>query len=793
LRRGPTSVTASGLLGALKRIDDIGTLDLTDLDLSKVPMARRNALARYGMSAKAQALRQMTPERRIATLLVTAQHLEAVAYDVLDVFDLLVLSLGNRVDRQGLKARLETLPSLDKAAQTLRHVVLQVIEAESKKAELNVSQLFEAVFAVVPKEQMLQAAEVVADLTKNPEEIHAEEMLRRYSYVRQFLLTFITTMPFHSTDAGKPVLAALRYLLELEGRKKIELREVVSEVVTKAWHKRVVEGEHINRPAYTLCVLEVLRESLRRRDVFVTGSARWNDPRIRLLSDKAWQEQKSKVCLSLGLTADPDSALAMYAQQLDDAYHQVAARLDDNHEVSFKSIKGKKGERPVLEADAALEETTSLRALRDAVAARLPKVDLPELLLEVNAWTGFSQAFTHISESSSVVDDLTISVCALLVAEACNVGLEPMVKPAYSALTRHRLSWVDQHYLRAETLAAANARLVNHQATLALAQQWGGGHLASVDGLRFVVPVRTINAAPNPRYFGPGRGVTYLNFVSDQMTGFHGIVVPGTLRDSLYILDGLLEQTTNLEPKQIVSDTHGYTDIVFGLFHLLGYQFSPRLADLPDKRFWRMNKEATYGKLNGLAHHYIRPKRIMPYWDDILRVAGSLETGAVKASDLLRVLQGGGQPTGLGKAIAEFGRIAKTLHLLAYLNDESYRRKIGHQLSVHESRHSLARIVFHGQRGDLRQRYREGQEDQLGALGLVVKAIALWNTCYTMVALEQLEATGYEVKSEDVLRLSPLGHSHIHMLGRYQFLLPDLVQQGKLRSLRDPNNADDDD
>ena len=76
------------------------------------------------------------------------------------------------------------------------------------------------------------------------------------------------------------------------------------------------------------------------------------------------------------------------------------------------------------------------------------------------------------------------------------------------SLTRGRLSWVAQNYLRAGTLAAGNARLVNYHATLSLAQAWGGGEVASADGVRFVVPVRTINAGPNPRYFGAGRGVT---------------------------------------------------------------------------------------------------------------------------------------------------------------------------------------------------------------------------------------------------------------------------------------------
>jgi len=103
--------------------------------------------------------------------------------------------------------------------------------------------------------------------------------------------------------------------------------------------------------------------------------------------------------------------------------------------------------------------------------------------------------------------------------------------------------------------------------------------------MRFRVPFRTVNAAPNPKYFGRGRGLNYLNFVSDQATGFHAVVVPGALRDSLYVLDGLLEQNTALEPLRVTGDTHAYTDLVFGLFRLLGYQLSPRIADLEDLRY----------------------------------------------------------------------------------------------------------------------------------------------------------------------------------------------------------------
>jgi hypothetical protein len=189
----------------------------------------------------------------------------------------------------------------------------------------------------------------------------------------------------------------------------------------------------------------------------------------------------------------------------------------------------------------------------------MPIVDLPEALLEVHSWTGCLDHFTHVSgDVSSRKQDMTTSIAAVLVSQAMNVGMRPMAAEGEPALALDRLYWVEQNYLRAATLTAANAALVEFHSGLELAQAWGGGELASADGLRFVVPVKTINAGPNTKYFGKGKGakgVTYYNFTSDQFTGFHGIVIPGTPKGWYYILEGLLDQETSLKPTEITSDT----------------------------------------------------------------------------------------------------------------------------------------------------------------------------------------------------------------------------------------------
>jgi len=227
--------------------------------------------------------------------------------------------------------------------------------------------------------------------------------------------------------------------------------------------------------------------------------------------------------------------------------------------------------------------------------------------------------------------------------------------------------------------------------------------------------------------------------------------------------------------------------VVFGRFRLLGYRFSPRLADIGGARLWRIDPNADYGPFNDLSRHRVTLARIAENWDDCRRLVGSLKLGRVRATGIMRTLQVGEHATRLAQAIAEIGRVDKTVHVLRHLDDESMRRGTLVQLNRGEGRHGLSRIVFHGKRGELRQRYREGQEDQLGALGLVVNMIVLWNTLYMQAVIDRLRAEGYPVLDADIPHLNPHVHDHINMLGRYSFSIPESVFRGELRPLRNPS------
>jgi Tn3 transposase DDE domain len=196
----------------------------------------------------------------------------------------------------------------------------------------------------------------------------------------------------------------------------------------------------------------------------------------------------------------------------------------------------------------------------------------------------------------------------------------------------------------------------------ALDRALGEGHIATVDGMRFRVPVRSIHTGPNPRYFARGRGVTWLNYMTDQ---FRWAARDRHPRHAARLADDPRRPARDpiTERGRAKRDHHRPGRLLRpGVRAVLAaglpVQRPPGRAARPALLAHRPN--ADYGPLGGLARHRVNTDLITEQWEDILRVAGSLSTGVVRASELLRVLQGGGRPTRLGRAIAELGRIAKT-------------------------------------------------------------------------------------------------------------------------------------
>jgi len=799
LRSGPRTVSGRGMVKALHRVSELAGLGVGELDLGVVPARRVVELARYGLAAKAPALARHDDPRRAATLLATVRRLYLRAVDdALDIFEVLMSTeLLARAERESGKDKLRRYPRISRDAGRLAAAVGVLLEASEWGEQVSLDIVWDAIENVVSRTELRAAVEHVAEVLPpadaDPDGEWRERLVAKYPAVRGFVPLLCRVIDFDATAEATPVLAALQTLPDLlEARPSVRVpagfldaRRVDVDVVPAGWWRRLVfpggrpEGT-VDRAGYVFCVLEQFHRHLTRRNIFAAASTRWADPRTQLLAGAAWQAAKRPALNALQLPDDPAALLGEEASELDAAWRHTAAAVTEHGDVAVDA----EGRLHAAKLDA-VPEPTSLTDLRGRLEAMLPTVDLPELILDVLGWQpGFLDAFRAASGGTTRLGDLNVTVTAALCAHALNVGFAPIIDEGSPALSRARLSHVDQNYLRPDTYAAANKVLIEAQADVDQAQRWGGGLVAAVDGMRFVVPVRSVDARPNPRYFGRRRGATWLNMISDQGVGLAGRVLSGTPRDSLHLIDLIYSQDGGARPEVIVTDTGSYSDIVFGLLRLLGFDYQPQLADLPDQKLWRADPAADYGPLNAAPRGRIDLAKIAAHWPDMLRVAASIHTDAIAAHDALRVLAPGGTLTQLGEALAHFGRIFKTRHVLTFVDDEAYRRGIKAMRNLNEGRHDLGRHVFHGHTGELRHGYRDGMEDQLGALGLVLNCITLWNTVYLDHAIAQLRKDGYPVLEADLARLSPYMRKHINVHGHYSFA----TRAGSaLRALRDPD------
>jgi Tn3 transposase DDE domain/Domain of unknown function (DUF4158) len=529
LRRPPFTPTITGLVKALQRLEEVRGLGAGALDLSGLPARRVAALARYADQAWATQLADLGSTRRVATLVAYTHLLTSSARDdVIDIFDVVFGDLQRSATHRGQKRRAGELRDYDLAVGEVHarmRRVLDVLEAEP----VAVTGVLEELRA--DRAEIEQAMDTVATLMRPPGDPFHERLVAAYPQIRRFLPLLIEAIEFQATDTAQPVLAAYHalgdWLTERPRTTTLPEADVPLDVISPAWepHVRDRATGTVNRAGYACAVLDALRTRLRRRDIYAPASTRWGDPRAELLAPDVWEDQRHTLCDELALDTNPTTVLAQLTTTLDAAWQITAAGLPANPDLHLEQRGGR--EEIVLTPLDADDEPESLIALRAQVEALLPEVEIADLPLEVHGWTGFLDEYTHMAGTPSREPGLPETLSALLVSESCNVGLTPVADQSYPPLTRERLNWVAHNYLRSATHAGANARLVDYHTPLPLAQAWGGGEMATADGMRFVIPVSTIHAAYNPRYFGRQRGSTLYSWMADTHIVFAQTLIPG--------------------------------------------------------------------------------------------------------------------------------------------------------------------------------------------------------------------------------------------------------------------------
>ncbi|CAG2150243.1 Tn3 family transposase ISAcsp1 [Cupriavidus campinensis] len=546
--------------------------------------------------------------------------------------------------------------------------------------------------------------------------------------------------------------------------------------IKKRWEPLVRTKNGIDRRYYELCALSELRNRLRSGDIWVQGSRQFKDFDEYLLPAEKFVALRQSRLLPLPIATDCERYLSerrgLLELKLATANRLAAANKLPDAIITQSGLK-------ISPLDAAVP--MEAQTLIDQTALMLPRVKITELLMEVDGWTGFTRHFTHLKTSEPAADK-TLLLTTIL-ADAINLGLTKMAESC-PGTSYAKLSWLQAWHIRDETYAQGLADLVNAQSAHAFAAHWGDGSTSSSDGQRFKAGGRAESTGHvNPKYGSePGRMI--YTHISDQYAPYHSKLVNVGVRDSTYVLDGLLYHESDLRVQEHYTDTNGFTDHVFALMHLLGFRFSPRIRDLADSRLYIPGNPDDYPALAPMIGGAYKERLIRTHWDEVLRLATSIRQGTVTASLMLRKLGSYPRQNGLAVALRELGRIERTIFTLDWLQDLELRRRSHAGLNKGEARNALARSVFFYRLGEIRDRNFEQQRYRASGLNLVTAAIVLWNTVYLERAVQALVERGMPIDPSLFSYLSPLGWEHINLTGDYVWRQSQKLQDGKFRPLR---------
>ena len=355
----------------------------------------------------------------------------------------------------------------------------------------------------------------------------------------------------------------------------------------------------------------------------------------------------------------------------------------------------------------------------------------------------------------------------------CGIGVRKMARIS-SRVTESELERVVNWRFSLENIRAANDAVVKAVDEMELPdiyrQDAGALHTAS-DGQKFEVRGESLAAGRSFKYFGQGQGVSAYTFVDERHILWHSLMISAADRESAYVIDGLM--CNDVVKSDIHStNSHGYTEAIFGLTHLLGFSFAPRIKSIGKQTLYIFKPNDRSGEQSWI----IKPDKTInealtrDNWDVLLRLVATIKLKENTASDIFRRLNSYSRQHALYQTLKAFGQIVKSLFILRYVDDLALRQAIEKQLNKVEMANRFTRAVAVGNPREFAQVEKEEQEIAEACNRLIKNSIICWNYLYLA---RQLRNTPDTEARENLLRVieehAPMAWTHINMLGEYDF------------------------
>lgn len=613
LRQLPAKPNSRHMIEHIERLKALQVLDLPAGIERQVHQNRLLKIAREGGQMTPADLAKFESQRRYATLVALAiEGMATVTDEIIDLHDRILGKLFNVAKNKHKQQFQASGKAINDKVRLYFKIGQALIEAKQSGGDP-----FAAIEAVIPWDCFAASITEAQKLAQPADFDFLHRIGESYATLRRYVPEFLSVLKLNAAPAAKNVLDAVDVL---RGMNADNVRNVPAGATTAfvkpRWANLVFTDDGINRRYYELCALSELKNALRSGDVWVQGSRQFKDFDEYLVPVEKYATLKLTSELPLAVTTDCDQYLhdwlLQLEQQLAIVNRMAATNTLPDAIITESGLK-------ITPLDAAVPDAAQF--LIDQTSLLLPHIKIIELLMEVDDWTDFTRHFTHL-KTGDKAKDKTLLLTTIL-ADGINLGLTKMAESC-PGTTYAKLAWLQAWHIRDETYSAGLAELVNAQFNQPFAENWGEGTTSSSDGQRFKAGGKAESTGHiNPKYGGePGR--MFYTHISDQYAPFSTKIINIGVRDSTYVLDGLLYHESDLRIEEHYTDTAGFTDHVFGLMHLLGFRFAPRIRDLGDTKLYIPKGNASYDTLKPMIGTTINIKHIRAHWDEILRLATSI-------------------------------------------------------------------------------------------------------------------------------------------------------------------------
>jgi TnpA family transposase len=742
---GANSAAANRLMD---RLEYLQRFDLPADLLDGVPAHRVTRLRRQGERYYADGMRDLPEDRRLAILAVcTLEWRSSLADVIVETHDRIVGRLYRASERLCNTRIADEKAAVRDTLKSFAEIGGALLGAQDDGTALD------GIIATGPGWERFRTLVATASALTN---VLAADPLSRvldgYHRFRLYAPRMLRLLDMQAAPIATPLLAAVAML-----RNGIKVDPPVDFLRPNSkWHRHLRAEPSGDHRLWEIAVLFHIRDAFRSGDIWLAGSRRYGDLKQLLVPPQAI-EQTARLAVPLR----PGEWLAERRARLDTRLKEFgrAARTG--------TIPGGIIENGKLHIDKLRADTPE--GAEDLVLdlyQQLPPARITDLLLEVDERTGFSEAFTHLRTGAPCSD--RIGLMNVLLAEGVNLGLRKM-----AAATNTHSFWellrIARWHVEGSAYDRALAMIVEAHAALPMAAFWGQGQSASSDGQFFLATeqgeaMNLINAK-----YGNVPGLKGYSHVSDQYAPFATQVIPATVSETPYILDGLLMNDAGRRVRQHFADTGGFTDHVFAACALLGYRFAPRIRDLPQKRLYAFTPNATPANVRALVGGKINEPLIERNWPDILRIMATIAAGIVAPSQILRKLASYPRQNELALALREVGRIERTLFMIDWILDAGLQRQAQIGLNKGEAHHALKRAISFHRRGEIRDRSGEGQHYRIAGMNLLAAIIIFWNTMKLGEVVNTRAASGTHIAPDLLAHVSPLGWEHINPTGEYRW------------------------